>query len=262
MTSPSVDLDGIMPYGVNVSAPTNTTYITPDGNSSRVNGSFVLLPVGPCQVQFTWPGKQDAYVRWMDSANNEKGVPIEISGGGISPRPLSSAQPPATNCRSVLEPTPRRVRQEPSRCIPRPDNHGGGLNDHATRNAGRGSALCDSLQDGQRGLHGARARATRHGRVLHPTRRCVPSAVGVYGAGSRRSVVEARRGQRVNNQDVSDSRRPVGHSTVLPPAYDSNTRRWPIVDYDDTSPERRRTVHLNRIPAHLPTTSVAAGVVA
>jgi len=81
MTSPSVDLDGIMPYGVNVSAPTNTTYITPDGNSSRVNGSFVLLPVGPCQVQFTWPGKQDAYVRWMDSANNEKGVPIEISGG-------------------------------------------------------------------------------------------------------------------------------------------------------------------------------------
>lgn len=82
MTSPSVDLDGIMPYGLNVSANTSTTYITPDGDSSRADGSFVLLPVGPCQVQFTWPGKQDAYVRWVDSANNEKGIPIEISGGG------------------------------------------------------------------------------------------------------------------------------------------------------------------------------------
>ncbi len=81
MTSPSVDLDGIMPYGLNVSANTSTTYITPDGNSSRADGSFVLLPVGPCQVQFTWPGKQDAYVRWVDSNNNKKGVPIEISGG-------------------------------------------------------------------------------------------------------------------------------------------------------------------------------------
>ena len=126
MTSPSVDLDGIMPYGVNVSAPTSTTYITPDGNSSRIEGSFVLLPVGPCQVQFTWPGKQDAYVRWMDSANNEKGVPIEISGGGIPQRPLSSAQPPATNYRYAPAPTPRREQPEPSRCTPRPDNHGGG----------------------------------------------------------------------------------------------------------------------------------------
>lgn len=127
MTSPSVDLDGIMPYGLNVSANTSTTYITPDGDSSRADGSFVLLPVGPCQVQFTWPGKQDAYVRWVDSANNEKGVPIEISGGGgISPRPLSLVQLPATSCRSVLEPTQPLVRQEPSRCTPRPDNHGGG----------------------------------------------------------------------------------------------------------------------------------------
>lgn len=81
MTSPSVDLDGILPYGLNVSAPTRTTYITPDSDSSRADGSFILLPVGPCHVQFTWPGKQDAYVRWVDSDNNEKGVPIEISGG-------------------------------------------------------------------------------------------------------------------------------------------------------------------------------------
>lgn len=126
MTSPSVDLDGIMPYGVNVSASTSTTYITPDGDSSRVDGSFILLPVGPCQVQFTWPGKQDAYVRWVDSANNEKGVPIEISGGGISQRPPSLAQPPATNYRCEPAPTPILARPELSRCTPRPDNHGGG----------------------------------------------------------------------------------------------------------------------------------------
>ena len=86
MTSPSIDLDGIMPYGVNVSAATSTTYMTADGNSSRVDGSFIMLPEGPCQIQVTWPGKQDAYVRWVDSANNEKGVPIEISGGGYSPK--------------------------------------------------------------------------------------------------------------------------------------------------------------------------------
>lgn len=86
MTSPSVDLDGIMPYGLNVSANTSSTYIHPDGDSSRIDGSFILLPVGPCQVQFTWPGKQDAYVRWLDSSTNEKGVPIEISGGGYSPK--------------------------------------------------------------------------------------------------------------------------------------------------------------------------------
>mgnify|MGYP006913875096 CR=1 FL=1 len=82
MTSPSVDLDSIMPYGLNVSANTSSTYIHPDGDSSRIDGSFILLPVGPCQVQFTWPGKQDAYVRWVDSSINEKGIPIEISGGG------------------------------------------------------------------------------------------------------------------------------------------------------------------------------------
>lgn len=81
MTSPSVDLDSIMPYGLNVSANTSSTYIHPDGDSSRIDGSFILLPVGPCQVQFTWPGKQDAYVRWVDSSINEKGIPIEISGG-------------------------------------------------------------------------------------------------------------------------------------------------------------------------------------
>lgn len=262
MASPSVDLDGIMPYGLNVSANTSTTYITPDGNSSRADGSFVLLPVGPCQVQFTWPGKQDAYVRWVDSNNNEKGVPIEISGGGISPRPLSLVQPPATSCRSVLEPTPRRVRQELSRCIPRPDNSGGGLNGHATRKLGWDSAVRDSLQDEHRGLHGAGGGATRKRRVLHPTRRRVPGAAGVHGAGSRRSVVETRRGQCGHNQDVSDSRRPGRGAAQLQTAHDSGERGGAVVNHHNTSPERRRSIYLNRFAAHLPTTSVAAGVVA
>lgn len=121
MTSPSVDLDGIMPYGVNVSAPTRTTYITPDGESSRVDGSFIRLPTGPCQIQFSWPGKQGAYVRWVDSANNEKGIPIEISEGGYFPktaiigaasgdklqvRTRSNANPGTTGTITVY-PTPR-----------------------------------------------------------------------------------------------------------------------------------------------------------
>ena len=84
MTAP--DFEGIMPYGVNVSSPSGNTYTVPDGESSRVNGSFILLPEGPCQIQFSWPGKQEAYVRWVASDNTEKGIPIEISGGGYSPK--------------------------------------------------------------------------------------------------------------------------------------------------------------------------------
>lgn len=126
MTTPLEALDGIMPYGVNVSANTSSTYITPDGESSRVDGSFILLPEGPCQIQFSWPGKQTAYVRWVDSANNEKGIPIEISRGGIPQRPLSSAQPPATNCKSVLGPTPRREQPELSQSTRLHANQGGG----------------------------------------------------------------------------------------------------------------------------------------
>ena len=86
MTSPSIDLDGIMPYGVTVSSPSGNTYTVPDGESSRVDGSFIRLPTGPCQIQFSWPGKQAAYVRWVASDNAEKGIPIEISGGGYSPK--------------------------------------------------------------------------------------------------------------------------------------------------------------------------------
>ena len=122
MTSPSADLDSIMPYGLNVSAKTSSTYIHPDGDSSRIDGSFILLPVGPCQVQFTWPGKQDAYVRWVDSSINEKGIPIEISGGGeyspktaiigaapgdkLQVRTRSNANPGTTGTITVY-PTPR-----------------------------------------------------------------------------------------------------------------------------------------------------------
>ena len=86
MTTPLEALDGIMPYGVNVSANASSTYILPDGSPTRVDGSFILLPEGPCQIQFSWPGKQEAYVRWVDSSLKEKGVPIEISGGGYSPK--------------------------------------------------------------------------------------------------------------------------------------------------------------------------------
>lgn len=263
MTSPSVDLDGIMPYGLNVSANTSTTYITPDGDSSRADGSFVLLPVGPCQVQFTWPGKQDAYVRWVDSANNEKGVPIEISGGGISPRPLSLVQLPATSCRSVLEPTPRQEPPELSRSTPRPDNHGGGLNGHTARNARWDFAVRDSLQDGHRLVHGARVWAARRRGVLHASRRCVSGAAGVYGAGGRRGVVEARRVRREDTQDVRYSGRFLRGAAQLQTANNPDRRGRAAGHYDHTPPERRRPVYIDRIAAHLPTTQIAAaGVVA
>ena len=262
MTSPSVDLDSIMPYGLNVSANTSSTYIHPDGDSSRIDGSFILLPVGPCQVQFTWPGKQDAYVRWVDSSINEKGIPIEISGGSIPPRPLSLAQPPATSCRCAPAPTPILARPELSRCTPRPDNYGGGLNGHTTGSTGRDSAVRDSLQDGLRVLHGSRVRAALLRRVLHPTGRRVSNSAGVHGAGSRRGVVEARRVRRENNQNVRDSRRRLRGAPQLQTAHHPDRRGWAVVDYHDPAPERRRPVHLNRIPAHLPTTQITAGVVA
>lgn len=263
MTSPSIDLDGIMPYGVNVSAATSTTYMTADGNSSRVDGSFIMLPEGPCQIQVTWPGKQDAYVRWVDSANNEKGVPIEISGGGVFPKDRYHRRSPWRQT-AIPHPYQRRAGY---------DRNGHNLpdstltvgvvkHDHTTRNAGRDFAVRDSLQDGLWGLHGAGGGAARKRRVLHPTRRRVPGAACVHGAGSRRSVVETRRIRRGHNQDVSDSRRPGRGAAQLQTAHHSGERGGAVVDYDHPAPERRRPVHIHRIPTHLPTNQLAAGVVA
>ena len=261
MTSPSVDLDGVLPFGLNVGTNKGTTYLVPEADSNRTEGSFILLPTGPCQVQFTWPGKQDAYVRWLDSANNEKGIPIEISGG-VFPQDRYHWR------------SPRRQAADPCQGRRRPGNHGNyrrlpqtpittGVvkHDHTSRSTGRDSALRDSLQDGQRVLHGRRAKPARFGRVFLSTRRCVPNTARLHGAGGRRSVVEARRIRRVHNQDVSDSRRRVRGAAQLQTANHPDRRGRAVVDYHDPAPERRRPVHIHRIPTHLPVTQLAAGVV-
>ena len=260
MTTP--DFEGIMPYGLNVSANTSNTYITPDGDSSRADGSFILLPVGPCQVQFTWPGKQDAYVRWVDSANNEKGVPIEISGGVFpkdryhwcSPR----RQTTGTHSLQRRAGYNRNGHDLPDSALTRAVVK----HDHATGSTGRHFAVCDSLQDEHWGLHGSRVRATLKRRVLHPARWCVSNSAGVYGAGGRRGVVEARWVRREEHQDVRYSRRLVRGAPQLQAAHHPDRRERAVVDYHDPAPERRRTAHIHRIATHLPTTQITAGVVA
>ena len=261
MTSPSVDiLDGIMPYGLNVSANTSSTYITPDGDSSRVDGSFIRLPVGPCQIQFTWPGKQDAYVRWVDSANNEKGVPIEISGGGVFPQDRYHRRSPRRQTTGA-HPHQRRAGNNRNR-HDLPDSaltRAVVKHDHTTGSTGRYSAVRDSLQDEHWGLYGAGGGAALHRRVLYSARRRVSNSAGIHGAGGCRGVVEARRVRREDHQDVRYSRRLVRGAEKLQTAHHSGERGGAAVNHHDTPPERRRPAHIHRFAAYLPTTPVAAG---
>lgn len=262
MTSPSVDLDDIMPYGVTVEGTGNRNAEIVTESNFRNSNVALTLPDGPCRVAASWDGSES--VRLVHSGH---GYPVVLpAGGDIAPGlPRSEPQREKPFSYRMCHPRPsERAGAAPSRCTHSHSSNrtGGGLNDHISRGFGRNFAVRDSLQDGLRVLHGRGAKPARFGRVFLATRRCVPNTARLHGARGRRGVVEARRIRRENNQDVSDSRRRVGNATLFAPAHDSNTRRWPIVDYDDTPPERRRSVHLNRVAAHLPATQLAAGVVA
>lgn len=262
MTSPSVDLDGIMPYGVTVSGDgTNRTakFVT---SAKQAKENRLELPGGPVRVSASWSGAEAVRLTLAGV-----GYPVNIPAGGDSGLGRRSLGRKAGTLSTWNQPTTCHFLLRgaaPSRCThSHSSNHtGGGLNGHTTGSTGRHFAVCDSLQDGLRGLHGDGTEPARKRRVLHSARRCVPSAAGVHGAGSRRSVVEARRGQRVNNQDVPNPRRQIRRTTQRSTPDHTSERNRPALHYDHSAPQRRRSIYLNRFAAYLPTTSVAAGVVA
>lgn len=262
MTSPSVDLDGIMPYGVTVSGGGSSGKAVFVTSSPRAANDSLTLPGGPARVSASWSGPEAVRLTL-----GGVGYPVQIpAGGGSAPGRLSSAQRAGTL--SIWNPSTGRLSTRkaaaPSRCTHSRSSsrRGGGLNGRATRNAGRDSALRDSLQDGLRGLYGSRGWTAHYRRILRPARRGVPGTAGVYGAGGRRGVVEARRVRREDTQNVRYSGRFIRGAAQLQTANHSGERGGAVVDYDHTAPQRRRTVHLNRISTHLPTTQLAAGVVA
>lgn len=259
MTSPIVDLEGIMPYGVTVEGKGDrNAEIVTESNFKNSNISL-NLPDGPCRVAASWNGRES--VRLVHSGH---GYPVVIpAGGGIVPgQPHSALQQGKHSFYRTFLPRPSHaVAAEQSRCTHSHSSNrrGGGVGDHTTGSTGQCSAVRDSLQDRRRGLHGARVRAAHYQKYLHPGRRCVSNSAGLYRAGGGRGVVETRWHRRNNNHNMPDSCRPVGHSTLFASVHDSGERGGAVVDYDQPAPERRRSIYLNRVAAYLPTTQIAAG---
>lgn len=82
MTSPSVDLDGIMPYGVTVEGTGNRNAEIVTESKFRNSNVALTLPDGPCRVAASWDGSEA--VRLVHSGH---GYPVVLpAGGGISLR--------------------------------------------------------------------------------------------------------------------------------------------------------------------------------
>ena len=79
MTSPIVDLEGIMPYGVTVEGKGDrNAEIVTESNFKNSNISL-NLPDGPCRVAASWDGRES--VRLVHSGH---GYPVVIPAGGVS----------------------------------------------------------------------------------------------------------------------------------------------------------------------------------
>ena len=78
MTSPSVDLDGIMPYGVTVSGGGSSGKAVFVTSSPRASNDSLALPGGPVRVSASWSGPEA--VRLTLSG---VGYPVKIPAGGF-----------------------------------------------------------------------------------------------------------------------------------------------------------------------------------
>lgn len=114
MTSPSVDLDGIMPYGVTVEGTGNRNAEIVTESKFRNSNVALTLPDGPCRVAASWDGSES--VRLVHSGH---GYPVVLpAGGAIDPgRPRSEPQRAKPFSYRMCHPRPsERAGAEPSRC--------------------------------------------------------------------------------------------------------------------------------------------------
>lgn len=91
MTSPSVSLDGIMPYGVNVVGDGTSQRAKVATPAKQATNELLSLPGGPVRVSASWSGSEA--VRLTLSG---VGYPVTIPAGGSVLGRLSSARRVAT----------------------------------------------------------------------------------------------------------------------------------------------------------------------
>ena len=78
MTSPSVDLDGIMPYGVTVVGDGTSRMAKVATPAKRATNERLSLPGGPVRVSASWSGSEAVRL-----ALAGVGYPVEIAAGGV-----------------------------------------------------------------------------------------------------------------------------------------------------------------------------------
>ena len=78
MTSPSVDLDGIMPYGVTVSGGGSSGKAVFVTSSPRAANDSLTLPGGPVRVSASWSGPEAVRLTL-----GGVGYPVQIPAGGV-----------------------------------------------------------------------------------------------------------------------------------------------------------------------------------
>lgn len=216
MTSPSVDLDGILPYGVTVSGGGSSGKAAFVTSSPRASDDSLSLPGGPVRVSASWSGPEA--VRLTLSG---VGYPVKIpAGGGSAPGRQLSARRAGTP--SIWNPsTGRRSTQrvaEQSRCtLSHNSNRGGGV-------SGRLNRVCESVAVGHahRGQHRVFVRENYEDERGHHDTKLSPGATRGREYGHRRLVREITgSGPSWNGWDGSEdgnTRRrirhtPAGHSS-------------------------------------------------
>lgn len=123
MTSPisTEDLEGMIPRGYVLSAPSSGVYAAIDNNSSRIT-----LGPGVHRLACTWEGPQTVGI---NVARDEVGTRrfAEFAGGGDAYSPQKSASIPQPSCSSTsAQATSSSDYAVPQRCTQCPANLGGG----------------------------------------------------------------------------------------------------------------------------------------
>lgn len=80
MTSPSVDLDDIMPYGVTVSGDGTSRTAKFVTSAKQAKGNRLGLPGGPVRVSASWSGPEGVRLTL-----SRVGYPVQIPAGGGVP---------------------------------------------------------------------------------------------------------------------------------------------------------------------------------
>ena len=182
MTTPSVDLSIVMPYGVTVQGSDSQLIPQIVGNHPKRRDSAALyLTPGPCRISASWSGPEEMRLM-LNGKNGAKRIltiPAQSGGGGHAPRwshgEHSTANP--STCKQRAAGSPGRTPAL-SRCIPScpsssAPRRGGGVDGWADDGASRSPASHGAADNenclprgSQRRLYLAGGRSVRRDRHL------------------------------------------------------------------------------------------------